>query len=238
MAAFAGDTTYLWRTLGLPEKQEGVEAHAAFWKQMMLWLAHQEQGSGAVRVMPDVRRLSAGSKLDFSVGAFGKNGKGLTDARFEVTVENPRKVRTTVATTRKPGQTEERGTFVWTEEPGEYRLLVAGKGKDVDGAEIVGTAESRFLVYHDDTELARQAADHEFLRDLAAEGGGQLHQAAELDKFLQDLAKRLPLPAAATDRRLPNWSANDATGFLACFFLVFVALVCLEWFLRRSWGLV
>ena len=61
--AFAGDTTYRWRTLGLPEKQTGVEAHARFWKQTMLWLARQEEGEGFVWVKPDLRRLPAGSGL-------------------------------------------------------------------------------------------------------------------------------------------------------------------------------
>ena len=33
--AFAGDTTYRWRTLGLPESHEGVEAHARFCRAML-----------------------------------------------------------------------------------------------------------------------------------------------------------------------------------------------------------
>jgi hypothetical protein len=190
-------------------------------------------------VKPDLRRLPAGSKLDFSVGLRGKTGKDLPDARFEVTVETPQKTKNPVPTARKPSQPEERGTFVWTEAPGEYRLVVQGKGKDVDGSEITGTAESRFLVYHNDTELARQAADHEFLTDLATEGGGQPHQAAELERILQDLPKRLPMPSAAPTAQLrPDWRTNDLSGFLVGFFLLFVMLLCLEWFLRRSWGLV
>jgi uncharacterized membrane protein len=303
--AFAGDTTYRWRNLGLPDSKEGVEAHARFWKQVMLWLASQEKGAGNVWVMPDMRRLPAGSKLEFSVGLRGKTGKDLSDARFEVTVETPQKTKSAVPTARKeefeltdksidslraaevpegvlsklnplknkafarrqdfltelakilhegdlerfkdrvlnwarkPSQSEERGTFVWTEAPGEYRLVVDGKGKDVDGSEITGTAESRFLVYHDDTELTRQAADHDFLTDLATKGGGQFHQAVELESILQELPKRLPMPSATSSaQRRPDWRTNDLSGFLVGFFLLFVMLLCLEWFLRRSWGLV
>lgn len=237
--AFAGDTTYRWRTLGLPDKQTGVEAHARFWKQTMLWLARQEEGEGFVWVKPDLRRLPAGSKLDFSVGLRGKTGKELPGAHFEVAVENPNQVVKPVPTARKQSAGEERGAFLWTETPGEYRVIVKGTGKDIDGSDITGTAESRFLVYHDETELAQQAADHQFLRDLATEGGGQFHRAEELETVLDELDVRLPLPKPALTAQLhPDWRAPQLTGFLVGFFLLFVFLICLEWFLRRSWGLV
>jgi hypothetical protein len=237
--AFAGDTTYRWRTLGLPDTRTGVEAHARFWKQVMLWLARQEQSAGYVWVKPELRRLPAGSKLDFSVGLRGKTGKELPTARFEVSVENPQKVTKPVPTARREANGEERGAFLWTETPGEYRLLVKGSGKDVDGSDISGTAESRFLVYHDETELAQQAADHQFLRDLATEGGGQFHRAEELETVLDQLEQRLPISNPTLTAQLhPNWRPNQLSGFLVGYFLLFVFLICLEWFLRRSWGLV
>src|SRR5438045_8196480 len=82
--AFAGDTTYLWIR---PPK--GDQYHERFWRQLVLWLAHQEQAEGAVWVKPDLRRLPAGGLLDFSAGARGKGGLDLKDARFEAKVIGP-----------------------------------------------------------------------------------------------------------------------------------------------------
>src|SRR5262249_15993213 len=39
--AFAGDTTWMWR-----RTPEGIEAHARFWKQLVLWLAKQDEAEG------------------------------------------------------------------------------------------------------------------------------------------------------------------------------------------------
>lgn len=237
--AFGGDTTYLWRTLGLPESRIGVEAHARFWKQLVLWLAHQEDTSGGIWIRPDVRRLAAGSKLDFTVGARGKTGKALTDARFEVSVVPPAGQPQPVMTTRVGDAAEQRGALVWTETPGEYHIRVRGTAKDVDGTEVTGESTSRFLVYHDDTELARQPSDTQFLRDLAADGGGKAIPLEELEHFLTELIQRTAESEDRSTAQLrPDWNATRLTPFLLGFFLLFVTLLCVEWFLRRFWGLV
>lgn len=241
--AFAGDTTWRWR-----RSPEGVAAHARFWKQMVLWLAKQDEAEGSIWVKPDTRRLPAGGKLAFSVGARGKGGVDLKDAQYDVKVVGPEKAESTVATARE--QDEERGTFWKTDAPGEYRLIVRGRGKDTDGGEVTGEATARFLVYQDDAELARQAADHDFLSRLANAGGGKAYRSEELPQFLQDL-RNLPLAQQKPRARLwPDWrrtppsrtlgdqvNALAASGILACFVL-FVLLLSLEWFFRRRWGLV
>ena len=55
--AFGGYDTYLWERLGLPENKDGVEIHNRFWKQCVLWLAHQEDEEGQVYARPEFRRL-------------------------------------------------------------------------------------------------------------------------------------------------------------------------------------
>jgi uncharacterized membrane protein len=241
--AFGGDTT--WRWTATPE---GGEAHARFWKQLVLWLARQDEAEGAVWVRPDVRRLAAGGKLGFSVGLRGKGGVEIKDARFEVKVVGPQEVETAVPTSRD--QNDERGTFWKTDVPGEYRIVVRGRGKDYDGSEAGGEALARFLIYQDDVEMARQAADHEFLAKLANAGGGKAFRGEDLAQFLQDLRttpfaqhklkaklwpdwRRSPTSPAARDQ----FAALAGSGILVCF-LLFVILLSLEWFLRRYWGLV
>jgi uncharacterized membrane protein len=241
--AFGADTTWMWR-----RNAEGIDAHARFWKQLVLWLAKQEEAEGNVWVKPDARRLPAGGKLGFSVGLRGKGGVELKDAQFEVTVTGPNKVETPVPTSRE--QYDERGTFWKTDLPGEYRVVVRGRGKDMDGTEATGEASARFLIYQDDAEMVRQAADHDFLTKLAHAGGGRFAKAEDLSSFLEEL-RSMPLPQARPKAKLwPDWrrspttnSARDqlvalsASGTLACFVL-FLLVLCLEWLLRRTWGLV
>ncbi len=233
--AFGADTTWRWRNLGLPERAEGIPLHERFWKQIVLWLAKQEEASGNVWIKLDARRLPSGSKLDFSVGARGKGGEPLTEVRFEAVITDPKGVKHTVPITREPEG--DRGTFWKTEVPGEYLMEVRAWEKG-QANPITDVAKARFLVYQDTAELARQAADHAFLAKVAGAGGGKAYRLEELPKFLQDL-RNAPLPGGKAQVKLyPDWRRGETPGFLPGFLVVFVGLLCLEWFLRRSWGLV
>src|SRR5262249_36733112 len=157
------------------------------WKQIALWLAKQEEASGNVWVKPDARRLPAGSKEGINMGLRGKGGVDLPDAIFTVKVvgPGPDPVEHIVTVGREAAGA--RGVFWKTELPGEYRIVVHGEGKDTDGQVITGDTSARFLVYQDTAELARQAADHEFLARLAAAAGGKAFRAEELPRFLQEM---------------------------------------------------
>jgi len=235
--AFGGDTTWRWMRLGQPKTNEGVAAHDRFWRQVVLWLAQQDKIEGNVYVKPGSRRIPTGGKLAFQVGLRGKGGKELDDAHFEVTVLGPAREQFPVPTARERG--EQRGIFWKTERPGEYHLQVKGWPKGVDTKKTATEkADIRFIVYEDEAEMARRAADHEFLERLAEAGGGKFHRAADFPRFVQDL-RQMPL-AQARDRPTlwPDWRKTTLSGFLVGLFLLFVSVLCLEWFLRRRWGLV
>jgi hypothetical protein len=241
--AFAGDTTWLWTTYGLPKTTEGVDLHAKFWRQMVLWLAHQEDTGTSVVVRPDVRRVPAGGRVGFQVGLKGKTGVELTDAKFgengdgTVEVLGPDGKPLRPVLTSKAGD-EQRGSFWQTDRPGEYTLVAKAIGKDVDGQEVKGEDRARFLVYQDDTELLRPAADHDFLRKLSAAGNGRFLKGEELSDFLKEL-KATPLPQNRPKLRLwPEWRRTAPDAFPPALLLLFVALIGLEWGLRRWWGLV
>jgi uncharacterized membrane protein len=228
---FAGDDTYLWK-----RRDVGSHPHATFWKRLVLWLAHQEEMEGTVWVKLDARRLAAGDKLPFQVGLRGKGGEDRPDGRFEVKVIDPANNETVVPTTHD--KTEDKGVFWKTDAAGEYRLEVNGTGKDADGKEISGKASARFLVYEDDAEMRQRAANHDFLKALASAGGGEFNLPDDLAAFLTQLQSQ-PLPhARAKANTWPDWRRNQMSAFLVGFFLLFVALLSLEWFLRRRWGLV
>jgi hypothetical protein len=246
--AFGGDTTWkAWR-----RSPAAIAAYERFWKQVLLWLAHQETAEGNLRVIPDVRRLAAGNneRLGFSVALTAKGGVPAKDPRYTVRVIGPAKGVTEVITAPEHGQ--ERGSFWKTDAPGEYIIEASGIGKDADGTEVRGSARARFLAYAQDLENLRPGADHDFLAKLATAGGGKFHLAAEreLQLFLEELSKQATTKGRAKADLWPDWRRNPASegvgdqvstlwasGALVCLML-FCTLVCLEWFLRRRWGMV
>ena len=228
--AFAGDTTYRW-----VRNADSKRKHDRFWRQMVLWLARQDEGDSQVLVTPDVRSLSVGDDLGFSLGMRSKNGLEVKDGAYTVTVEGPNGESTPVAPTRDGG--EDRGVYR-PAAAGEYTIRAHGAGKDSDGQEVSGEASARFLVYETDVEMAEWAADEKFLQKLADEGRGEFRRGAKLASFLE----QLPAPPAAKTRPkvdlAPDWTSASWSPFFVLFFVLFTGLLAAEWLLRRRWGLV
>ncbi|HWY85602.1 MAG TPA: glutamine amidotransferase, partial [Gemmataceae bacterium] len=246
---FAGDTTWMaWR-----RTPEALPAYERFWKQMMLYLAHQENMDGAVQITLDKRRVAAGSsqRLAFTLKARGKNGLDVKNPRFSVTVTSPGKEKTEVPVALDGG--EYRGYFQKTNVAGDYRLEASVQGKDAEGNELsTQPSVAHFLGFAQDREMLRPAADHEFLTRIAGASGGQFALADErkLAGVLEELLSQRDAVPRARIELWPDWRRHppsDALGdqistlwnstALPCF-LAFVTLLCSEWYLRRRWGLV
>jgi uncharacterized membrane protein len=240
---FAGDTTWrAWRRN--PEAAAGFDR---FWKQMMLWLAHQENSQGNLILDLAARRIDRGrgQNLAFRVGFRGVEVK---NPLYAGKVIGPRKEEYPLIV---PTDKDKQGVFQ-PAGPGEYTIIVSGKGTQTkDGAPIEGKAQARFIVYEEDRETQRIAADHEFLDKLALASGGKFARAEErtLEQRLDELeANRVA--AQKKTRHWPDWRrtpAGDSIGeqfsalwqssALACL-LVYLVCLCLEWYLRRRWGMV
>lgn len=245
--AFAADTTWRWcRSI------EDMRLHARFWQQMVLWLAKKEESDGSLLIVPESRRLPAGSKVGFHVVMRGKGGVTIApeNMQVEVNVRQPDGVTVKVPVAAEQG--EMRGDFIQTDAPGEYEMSVQGSGKESDGTPVQGLTpgSARFLIYQDEMEMAVQAADHAFLERLALAGGGKAFMAEDVKSFLRSLesqpqvqAKNKPelwpdwRRAPASRSATSQWSALAGSGILACY-LLFVAAIAIEWLLRRVWGLV
>jgi hypothetical protein len=229
--AFAGDTTYKW--VRDPKTQA---LHDRFWRQVVVWLAKQEESEGGVWVAPDTRRLPARNDLGFAFGLRSKAGVPVHEGTFEVSVEGPNGAAPKVV--KSQTAKGNRGTLEGLDVPGEYRVTVRGEGKDPSsGEDIKGEASARFLVYDDDRELADPAAGHDFLKKLAAAGGGQFHGGEELRPFLEKLLER-PQRERPKMWLVPDWGSSGRSPFLVVFFVLFVAVLTAEWVLRRRWGMV
>jgi uncharacterized membrane protein len=229
---FGGDTTYRW-----VRDEQGQRLHERFWRQVVVWLARQENAEGSVYVKPDVRRLPVRSELGFQLGLRGKGGgPDLRDGKFDVEVVGPDGVKTKVPLMRSASAT--RGVYTATRAAGVHRIVVRGEAKDPAGGVVSGEASARVILYDEDVELARPAADPEFLRKLATSGGGEALRVEQLGEFLNRLAEQ-PLESARPKMELrPDWRTTERSGFLVAFFVAFSAVVSLEWGLRRRWGMV
>jgi uncharacterized membrane protein len=228
--AFAGDTTNRWI-----RDPDGKRKHGRFWRQMILWLARQDEDQSQARVIPDMRAIAVGNDLGFSLGLRGKNGDEVKSGNYEVEVETPGGERKKVTPTRDG--TEDRGVFR-PEAPGQYTIRVHGSGKDADGQDVSGEASARFLAFEEDVEMAEWAADEGFLRKLADEGRGEFRRGTKLAAFLEQLP-----PSQATKTKLkvdasPDWNSASWSPFFVLFYLLFTGLLAGEWFLRRRWGMV
>lgn len=240
VAAFAGQDSYVWEWLGKGQGREGTQLHRRFWKQMILWLAHQETDEGAAYARPQFRELPAGSEQTVRVGLRGPGGAELKDAAFTVKVTPPG--LTADAAETKPAVADPAGgakvAFNATT-AGEYTVTVVATGKDATGADIKGDASARFFAYPDvSDEMLRTAADHEFLKSLASAGGGQHYRLDDLPQYFRGLIGQPLENAKPKPKYVPDWRRNHSKGFLPGWLVLFVALVGVEWGLRRLWGMV
>lgn len=245
---FGGDTTWkAWR-----RSPEAIAAYTRFWRQAILWLAQQEEGGSHLWVELDRRRLAAtgNDPLNVTFGLRGKNGAEIGDASFTAKVRGPQSEEFTLAPIKDAKGWS--SMFPGATAPGEYRVIVTGKGKDTDGSLLDETRSARFAIEAEDVENLNPGADHEFLSKLAAAGGGRFARADEqvLLHYLDEVRTQAQAEGRTRLHRWPDWEARPATdrwpdqlaglwgsAAIVCF-LAFATLLCLEWGLRRWWGWV
>lgn len=221
--AFAGDSTWRWC-------MQGHEAeHKRFWRQVILWLAHKDQSDeGAVWIELVQRRYAPGSRVEFTAGAKTAQGEPVVDPRFEAKVLMPGG-KTADLRLRRDANNDDRmsGTFVDTQAVGDYTIVVEANRQ----GQTIGRARARFLVFEQDLELNNPAADVNALEGLAVMTSGKTVAPEQLPRLLEQIkagTKNLEVETQSKDTLWDNWK----------FFLCFAALLVLEWFLRKRWGLV
>jgi uncharacterized membrane protein len=221
--AFAGDSTWHWQMQGFGD------AHRRFWRQCVLWLAKKDlQTEGRVWIRLAPRRVQRGTRVDFAVGADSAQGEALEAARFDATVVTPDGHSVDARPTRNGAQWA--AAFRETDKPGDYRVKVTAH----DGDKELGTAEARFLVPNQDLELDRPAAEPSLMAQLAemtAAAGGKSLAPEELPTLVKQFADAPPKLEEEIVAKVTYWDKWP-------FFLLFVALLSVEWFLRKRWGLV
>lgn len=218
--AFAGDSTWRWWMRGYES------AHKRFWRQMVLWLARKDQSiDGNVWVRPAKRRYAPSSRVEVTMGAQSATGEPIADARFDASVVLPDGSRRPLQLTRHEDQMI--GSFRETEMAGDYAIEVTATG----GEEMLGSARARFLVFEQDLELDNAAADAASMESLAAMTGGETLAPEQLSELIERLAEQTEHLEVLRETKKTFWDTWP-------FFLGLVALLGVEWYLRKRWGLV
>ena len=236
--AFGAQDTMMWQLYGQPKTQDGKQIHSRFWRQLVLWLAHQETDESTVTARPSFPRLAVGSKQEVKFGIRGQNGAVVVNPTFDVTLFAPGDaVGKKVDVDADPA-----GGSVLNYNPptaGEYTVKVTATGKTAKGEPVAGDASAKFIGYPETAEeMIRTAADPDFLAKAAAASGGKGYRLDELPGFLKELRGQPLDNVKPKQKYLPNWDRKSSEGFLPTWLAVFAALLAAEWGLRRFWGMV
>ncbi|HEY2910472.1 MAG TPA: hypothetical protein VGI99_09510, partial [Gemmataceae bacterium] len=247
--------TYLWQGLGQPQEKKGVEIHNRFWKQCVLWLAHQEEEEGQVYARPEFRRLPIGGDQTIWVGLKSPAGGDDPKAELEVKILPPgqdkpedeaKAPRQTVLKTTRDGQPASKVLFKPPVQ-GEYTIVVTAPMKGPDGQPMLGPdgkpqryrSAVRFIAFPEvSDEMLLITAAPSFMEKVAGASGGKALRLEELPDFLRELKGQNLENMKPKPRYMPDWRRNHSKGFLPGWLVLFVTFLGLEWGLRRLWGMV
>ncbi|TWT64800.1 hypothetical protein [Allorhodopirellula solitaria] len=247
VASLAFDSTWIWWTSG------ASEFHRRYWRQLMLWmLSREETTEGELELTMTRRRMSTSERSLFTAtqrpGGEGE-GVGAGDWTVEV-VSASGDVRSldVTTTTRGSGDAmrveasgevagaaadENAETLTNGLPPGIYRLRV----RSSDSAGQAAAAELPFQVIDDTRELAVRNADHALLDRLALiteAAGGESFRADQISELIERIGNQRRRAERAV---IEKWRLGDGplSGWLV--FGLFAGSLCVEWILRRRWGL-
>jgi len=244
--AFAVSDTWLWTqpTDDPANRRAAANLHARFWKQVVLWLAHQDEVEGNVYVRPEFRRLVANGRQNVRMGVRDKRGDDLpeSDIRYQVHGVNEPADKNKAKRAERDPKGGARVSFE-AKIPGEYRVTAWGEGTDANGEKISGDSSARFVVYPEiSDEMLRPAAQPEFLLALEnAANGTALDAVRRVDRlpaFLEEMKSKPPTVSTPKPKPYPDWRRDKQKWFLPAVLILFVAVLGLEWGLRRAWGMV
>ncbi|MCS7167712.1 MAG: glutamine amidotransferase [Gemmatales bacterium] len=254
-AALAVDTTWRWtmppfdkRLLFKPlppgELTEGQIAFIRFWRQLVLWLARQEQQGDAIYADLEVLDLPRGSSQGVLLQAVRVQPGGHRDERLPVESvifhlellkpgeDTPRRLSLEA---RSGADGKVRVTLPRDEtlQPGQYVLFVSAEHNGKPFAERISVS---FLVSDISREDLNRSANFDLLQQLCARTGGIFQAHSGLTKLLEQYRTGESLVRTITER-YPDWDKPMplAQGLAL---LLFALLIIAEWTLRRYWGLV
>ncbi len=221
VVVLATDSTWRWRMRGKETE------HSKFWRQLVLWSAKfDDLLEGELAAELERTRFDVDEDVDLRVVYRPKPGEDLSGAKVAASIVAPDGTREELQLVEENGLW--RGQGHKTRVPGDY--LVEARLLSASG-DVQQTAQARFLVYERNLELERPQADPAALASIAEIAQGRYVERDEFPALLEELLQRRDTIAdyREVDRSLcSTWT----------FFALFVALMTLDWILRKRWGMV
>jgi uncharacterized membrane protein len=215
---FTGEASWRWRML-LPATDRSYET---FWRQAARWLALPATDPVSLTAPASA---SPGELVTWRISARGPGFDALPGATVDLRVTSPGgRVETLPAAADSAGG---EGMFVATQRidgPGIYRAV----GDVHAGDRTTTTAAVSLLAGGADSEMTDPRLNVRVLERIAKASDGRMVQAGEMTALAEQL--RAAVPAAVVAARRDLWHNGWS-------FAVIVALLALEWMLRRRWGL-
>ena len=227
-AAFAADTTYRWN-LGL-ESMGLASPYHRFWGQLVRWLAGQSKMKtpGGAGVTALLRRLRYKSGQTVHLRASVTDAQGQSTAYAQVTAvingpggSRPRRIR---LHTSQPV-----GTYLARYRPegaGHYHVIFTA----YQHGRKLGHATSDFYVITPFDEMEKLAAEPAELQKIAGLTGGGFGKISDIGALARRIRAAAPAPERVERSSLALYDNK-------WFFILFVAALTGEWFLRRKWRL-
>jgi uncharacterized membrane protein len=215
---FTGEASWRWRMM-LPAADRSYDT---FWRQAVRWLALPATDPVSLTAPPSA---SAGESITWRVSARGGGFEPLRDATVDVHVTAPGGRVETLAATDEEGGAE--GVFVAKQRPEGPGIYRASADVHAAGRTITTPAVS-LLVGGSDSEMTDPRLNLRVLERVAAASGGAVIQARDIAGLAERL--RAAVPAAVVTARKDLWHNGWSFGAI-------VALLAIEWMLRRRWGL-
>jgi uncharacterized membrane protein len=215
---FTGEASWRWRML-LPATDRSYET---FWRQAARWLALPATDPVSLTAPASA---SPGELVTWRISARGPGFDALPGATVDLRVTSPGgRVETLPAAADSSGG---EGMFEATQRidgPGIYRAV----GDVHAGDRTTTTAAVSLLAGGADSEMTDPRLNVRVLERIAKASDGRMVQAGEMTALAEQL--RAAVPAAVVAARRDLWHNGWS-------FAVIVALLALEWMLRRRWGL-
>ncbi len=227
-AAFAGDTTYRWRlilrTLG------AKSPYQRFWGQLVEWLAGQSKtktsNGPSVTAMIRKQRYQSSESVRLRVAVTDMHGQSTRYADVHALITDAAGKTRTVrlhAEARQPGMYKRR---IMPHGLGKYHVVFTA---DMHG-HTLGQDTSDFYVISPSGEMDKLAAEPAILQRIARLTGGSYAELAGINALARRIQAAQPRESKIQRTAYPLYNNK-------VFFLLFIAALSCEWFLRRKWQL-
>jgi len=227
--AFAGDSSWRWKRYKFGKEYD------RFWRQVILWLAFWDsENDESVSIELPKRRFSPRSKVEFGVTVKTIAGEAVENVTFDASLLKPSGA-TEVISINQSGDRYQSGLNPESvAEAGLYTVQVTAMRNGVE----IGNSKREFVVMDRDKEKSNPMANPELMKKLAnqtSEFGGQAIGPENVAEILDGYIENPPM----TKIEIPlKWRFGESFSSAVLFLCAFVALLGVEWLLRKKWGLV